>query len=87
MADALRIMLVDDDPNIAEVLKPLLSDSGYEVVAVVDGESALRVLPRAEPDLFILDVMMPGMDGFELATRIRNSPGHAATPIVNEPLC
>ena len=82
MAERLRVMLVDDDPNVASVFKPLLMEAGFEVITALDGRSALDILPRADPDVFILDIMMPELDGFELAGKIRMAPGHLSTPII-----
>lgn len=82
MAEKLRLMLVDDDPSIADILTPVLSDNNYEVVVASSGEEALELTPRAEPDIFLVDVMMPGMDGFELTKHIRQMVNFQFTPIV-----
>jgi two-component system cell cycle response regulator len=75
----IRIMVVEDDPGIRLVLKRAL-ESRWEVVTASDGQRALELLGRAEPDLLIIDVMMPGMDGFTLAKKIRESQAHRTTP-------
>jgi len=65
------ILLVDDDPILRSVLARRLSREGLEVVAVASGDSALASLERGWPALVIVDLMMPGMDGFELCRRIK----------------
>ncbi|KAA3633395.1 MAG: response regulator [Bacteroidetes bacterium] len=68
-----KILLVDDEPNILLALDFLMSQQGYQVARASSGEEALQLLPDYKPDLVILDVMMPGMDGFEVAMKIRTS--------------
>lgn len=66
-----RVLLVDDDATIREHLGPVLERSGLEVEEAADGESALQSIARRRPDVVILDVMMPGIDGREVLRRIR----------------
>src|SRR5688572_29246854 len=68
-----RLVVVDDEPNIRELLAASLRFAGFEVVAVESGEQAIRSVERHRPDLLVLDVMMPGMDGFEVVRRIRSA--------------
>ena len=74
-----RILVVDDDPTNTKLLKFLLSDEGYDVVAVNSPNEALQATSDDVFDLLILDVMMPEMDGLELCRRIRET---SATPII-----
>ncbi len=67
----MRILVVDDDPPSVKMISFLLREEGYEVVSADNGESALELLDREAPDLVILDVMMPHLDGFEVCRRIR----------------
>jgi DNA-binding response OmpR family regulator len=60
------ILIVDDAPNILELLRLYLEDAGYRTVAATDGPTALDLHRREQPDLVILDVMLPGLDGFEI---------------------
>ena len=62
----MKILVVDDDPNILELVNIHLSQAGYEVIKAVNGAQALEMLEEQLPDLAVVDVMMPGMDGFEL---------------------
>jgi DNA-binding response OmpR family regulator len=73
------IMLVEDEPNIAEVVSLYLRRSGYQVLIAVDGQSALDQVGRQMPDLIILDLMLPGLDGFSLTRWIR---AQDAVPII-----
>ena len=73
------ILIVDDAPNILELLRLYLEDAGYRTVAAADGPTALDLHRRERPDLVILDVMLPGMDGFEVCRAIRRT---ADTPVI-----
>jgi DNA-binding response OmpR family regulator len=68
---AQTILIADDEPSIIEVLQYNLEKAGYEVVAAADGLEALRAAFRQTPDLAVLDITMPGMDGLELCGRLR----------------
>jgi DNA-binding response OmpR family regulator len=69
-----RILIVDDEPNIVISLEYLMQREGFETTVAGDGEAALEALARAAPDLVILDVMLPGMNGFDVCERIRADP-------------
>ena len=66
-----RILVVDDERPIAEILKYNLEREGYEVVLAFDGEEALERLEEEEPDLILLDIMLPKKDGFAVCREIR----------------
>lgn len=66
-----RILVVDDDPHIRELVCHFMRLEGFEVTEAVDGLEALRIFPDIKPDLVILDIMMPGMDGWTLCTKLR----------------
>ena len=68
-----KILLVDDEPNILLALEFLMTQQGFVIEKVSSGEEALKVMDVFLPDLLILDVLMPGIDGYEVARRIRNS--------------
>jgi len=69
-----RILAVDDTPQNLRLLEALLSRDGYEVVTAASGDEALRAIAERPPDLVLLDILMPGMDGYELTRRLRASP-------------
>ena len=77
-----RIVVVDDDSSIRELLEVNLRYKGYEVTSAADGKEALSVLKSAPPDLVILDVMMPEIDGWELCKIIRDDHQFKNTKIV-----
>ncbi|MGN6523351.1 MAG: response regulator transcription factor [Actinomycetes bacterium] len=67
-----RLLVVDDEPNIVELLSASLRFSGFEVATARTGTEALKVYKEFEPDLLVLDVMMPGVDGFDVVRRLRS---------------
>ena len=71
-----RLLVVDDEPNIRELLATSLRFAGFEVHAAADGGSALRMARDLEPDLLVLDVMLPDMDGFTVTRRLREKGQH-----------
>lgn len=70
-----HILVVDDDPSIRQLLTDVLEMDGYEVSVAVDGHAAVRAVEAVNPDFVILDVMMPGLDGFGVLSTIRAQPG------------
>lgn len=82
MAMAQRILLVDDDQSIALALRGYLELAGFEVLEAGNGEEALSVARSARPDLLVLDLMLPGIDGFEVTKALRADEGLAGTPIL-----
>lgn len=77
-----RVLVVDDIlPNV-KLLEAKLTSEYYEVLTAMNGEEALKKVAEESPDIVLLDVMMPGMDGFEVCTRIKSSPESAHIPVV-----
>lgn len=81
-ASPAKVLIVDDEPNILSALEFLLEREGYQVDKAFDGVQALEAAGRFLPDIVVLDVMMPGMDGFEVARRLRQLPALEYTKIV-----
>ena len=79
MSKNFKIMLVDDEDNIRIVVEEIIETDGYDFCYVSDGKETLEVFRRERPDLVILDVMLPGIDGFELCRIIRNE---STVPII-----
>ena len=82
MAKDLIILVVDDNPTNLKVLSETLSDSGWKILVANDGEMAIDQAEYAQPDLILLDVMMPGLDGFEVCKRLQAMPSLRETPII-----
>ena len=77
-----RILVVDDNPDNVDILRARLDAQGYEVVTAMDGEEALAAVGKYLPDLILLDVMMPRLDGIEVCRRLRADPNVPFIPIV-----
>ena len=77
-----RILVVDDQPANLRVVSALLTRHGYEVLSASDGQAALELAAAQVPDLMLLDMMMPGMDGFELIARVKQEPALGQVPVV-----
>ncbi len=77
-----RILVVDDEPNIVLSLEFLMKKAGFEVEVARNGQEALAAIARRPPDVLLLDVMMPEMDGFEVCERLRADPRGRATKVV-----
>lgn len=77
-----RILIVDDEPTMRRLLEHLLSQQGYTLFLAKDGEEAIKLARSESPDLILLDVRMPRMDGFEAARRIREDKSFASVPIL-----
>ena len=77
-----RILVVDDDPTVAEVVTRYLHHAGYSVERAADGAAALAQATATRPDLVVLDLMLPEIDGLEVCRRLRADPGARGVPIV-----
>ncbi|MEM7545309.1 MAG: response regulator [Pseudomonadota bacterium] len=77
-----RVLIVEDEPHIVESLTFILCREGFEVAALTDGEAALTALAEAVPDVLVLDVMLPGMSGFDLLRMVRDQPALADLPVL-----
>ena len=67
-----RVLIVDDDPLIRDLVRAVLEDASYDLDEASSGEEALRVAARRHPDVVLLDVMMPGLNGFEVAEKMKH---------------
>lgn len=82
MSHAATILIVDDDSDFRALLQTLLSSQGYLTPSAANGEEALALIAQRAPDLILLDVMMPGMDGIEVAGKLKADPTTANIPII-----
>ncbi len=76
------ILCVDDDPLVLGVCRTALEDRGYRVVIAIDGRAGIVLAQKQRPVLILLDIMMRGMDGFEVCRQLRADPAFRQTPIV-----
>lgn len=76
-----KILVVDDDPAVLELLVRIIERDGYHAVKAVDGQQALEAVEREAPDLILLDVTMPGLDGFSVCKRLKDNEATALIPI------
>ena len=81
-----RILVVDDEEDILELLQYNLARDGYAVTCVATGEAALEAVRQHRPDLLVLDLMLPGIDGLEICRRIMEHPHRQSLPAVPRPL-
>jgi signal transduction histidine kinase/CheY-like chemotaxis protein len=77
-----RVLLVDDEPAAVDLLAQILQDEGYQVKGVHSGEEALRILEDSPQDIMLLDLLMPGLDGFEVIQQVRTKPRLRDIPII-----
>ena len=74
MENETTIIIVDDIPGNVDVLRKTLEVEGYSISMAPSGEVALKIAPKIKPDLILMDVMMPGMDGFETCRKLKEDP-------------
>ena len=77
-----KILIVEDDPSFSRAINHIVEKEGYDVVTATNGMTGLRMAKEEKPDLLILDVMLPGLDGFEICSRLRNDPETDKLPII-----
>ncbi len=76
------VLIVDDEPNIITPLEFLMEQRGYNVFVADTGEKGFQLIEEVNPDLVLLDIMLPGIDGFEVCRKIRENPSSAKTKII-----
>jgi DNA-binding response OmpR family regulator len=77
-----KILMVEDTPHLSEEIADILRLEGYRVTIAHNGQRALELLPGSNPDLIITDLLMPGMDGFELIQQVRSMASFKSVPIL-----
>ena len=77
-----NVLLIDDDPDFVEATKTVLESKPYEVIVSYDGDDGLRKAKEESPDLIILDVIMPGKDGFSTAEQLKKDAGLKNIPVI-----
>ncbi len=76
------IMVVDDNPDIITIVRTILEGKGYSVMSAYSGPELLTQLEGQKPDLIVLDIMMPQMDGLEVLTRLKGAPDTSSIPVI-----
>jgi CheY-like chemotaxis protein len=77
-----RILVVDDDPHVVDMVRQLLEEDPYEIVAARDGQEALDAVARRQPDVILLDLLMPHMDGFTVIEHLQQDPQFRQIPVI-----
>ena len=77
-----KILIVEDNPRNMRLIKMVLGNKGYSLLEATDGEEALAVAMWGRPDLIIMDIQLPKMDGLEATRRLRQTPGFSQVPII-----
>ncbi len=76
------VLIVDDNEDNVAILRAMLLDRGYEIRIARDGRSALASVRERRPDVILLDIMMPGMDGMQVLDQLKHDPQHGAIPVI-----
>ena len=82
MAMGCRVLFIDDDPLVGKLVRDLLEQEGYQVAVAISGKEGLNIARAQPPDVFLLDIMMPGMDGFQVCEAIRRDDALRSIPVV-----
>lgn len=82
MTDKKKILLVDDDPDFVEAVKVIVESGGYDVQVAYDGKEGLEAVKQSKPDLIVLDVMMPVMNGHEACAKLKQDDATKEIPII-----
>ena len=77
-----RILVVEDQPDNRQIIRDMLADTGYEIVEAENGEEALAAIAKARPDLILMDIQLPVMDGYAATRRIKTDPALKSIPII-----
>jgi CheY-like chemotaxis protein len=77
-----RLLVVDDDPQVEDLVRQLLEGEPYEIAAVKDGQEALEAIAEKRPDVILLDLLMPRMDGFGVIDRLQQDPQSRQIPVI-----
>ena len=79
---AKKILIVEDDKFLRELIARKLTDEGFEIVEAVDGEDGIKKIKETKPDLVLLDLILPSIDGFEVLSRVKEDASLASIPII-----
>ncbi|MDH3939252.1 MAG: response regulator, partial [candidate division Zixibacteria bacterium] len=77
-----RVLVIDDEPEITEIVETFLMESGYQVAVENSPNDAVQKARAFKPDVILLDIMMPGVDGYDICQQLKGEPQFADTPII-----
>ena len=77
-----KILIIEDDKFLRELILRKLSDEGFDIVEAVDGEEGIKKVKAEKPDLILLDLILPGIDGFEVLSKTKEDPNSASIPVI-----
>lgn len=77
-----KVVIADDAPEVVDLMTLVLEQRGYEVLSFSNGRDAWRNIPGIKPDVILLDILMPGMDGLEVCDSVKNDPDLSKTPVI-----
>ncbi len=76
------ILIIEDDVFLSELMSKKLEESGFKVIKAIDGQEGLEKVVSAKPDLILLDLILPGIDGFEVLKKIKDDPQSSSIPVI-----
>ncbi len=79
---AQKILIVEDDKFLRELITRKLTSEKYEIVEAIDGEEGLKKIQKEKPDLVLLDLILPGIDGFEVLSKVKEDPALSSIPVI-----
>ena len=79
---AKKILIIEDDKFLRELIARKLTDEGFDIVEAVDGEDGIKKIKETKPDLVLLDLILPSIDGFEVLSKVKEDEGIASIPII-----
>lgn len=77
-----RVLILDDNADLLELMSLLLCDNGYETLALLNGEKIFETISQFHPDLVLMDIMLAGMDGRSICSKIKQQPGLLSLPVI-----
>jgi DNA-binding response OmpR family regulator len=77
-----KILIVEDDKFLRDLINQKLTKEGYETSEAIDGEEGVKIVKEVKPDLVLLDLILPGIDGFEVLAKIKGDPGTSSIPVI-----
>jgi DNA-binding response OmpR family regulator len=77
-----KVLIIEDEPDIMELVQVTLTNEHYELLPAIDGEQGLELAMSQKPDLVLLDIMLPKMDGYEICRRLKSNPATARIPVL-----